>query len=161
MLLILQIIIIIISVLPSGRSLAPGPWPLPFPQSLLLTGCCMQSRRDTHGSYRLWHFIFFWDGSSSFLSWLLRSPFTICKGAVGQFLVPRSHRVITSGQNIIIIIISGSLPWGRFLAPTSSTSPYPQSSSSSPHINHSFLSFLYSDYSLNHFLILFLSKCFF
>src|SRR3989442_1744539 len=49
------------------------------------------------------------------------------------------------------IIISGSLPWGRFLAPTSSTSPYPQPSSSSPHIHHSFLCFLYSDYSLNHF----------
>src|SRR5437867_8533996 len=49
------------------------------------------------------------------------------------------------------IIIGGSLPWDRFLAPTSSTSPYPQLSSSSSHIHHSFLCFLYSDYSLNHF----------
>src|SRR5437899_3285695 len=53
--------------------------------------------------------------------------------------------------SFIIIIIIGSLPWGRFLAPTSSTSLYPLPSSSFPHIHHSFLSFPYSDYSLNHF----------
>src|SRR5206468_11741392 len=47
--------IIIISVLPLGRFVAPGPWLLPFLQSLLLTMRCMGPRRDTHGVYRPWY----------------------------------------------------------------------------------------------------------
>src|SRR2546425_8411748 len=42
------------------------------------------------------------------------------------------------------------LPSGRFLAPTSSTSPCPQPSSSFPHTHHSF-SFSYSLFPLTHF----------
>src|SRR5437867_282736 len=102
------IIIIIISVLPSGRYLAPGPCLSLFSVSSL-TGCCIGSRRDTHGVYRPWYFpqllhiewahgiegrflvfvpyflgdsFFLWRVSSSFLSCLLRSPFTISIGAV-------------------------------------------------------------------------------
>src|SRR3989442_364737 len=51
----------------------------------------------------------------------------------------------------MFIIVIGSLPSARFLAPTSYTSHYLQPSSSFQDTHHSFLSFSYSDYSLNHF----------
>src|SRR2546425_557608 len=55
-------------------------------------------------------------------------------------------------------IIVGSLPFsGRFLEPTSSTSLYPQPSSSFPHTHHSFLSFSYSYYSIITLILTFLS----
>src|SRR5437867_3091802 len=50
----------------------------------------------------------------------------------------------------IIIIIMHRLPLGRFQAPTSSTSPCRQPSSSFPHTRHSF-SFLSSTFPLTHF----------
>src|SRR5881296_3077604 len=53
-------------------------------------------------------------------------------------------------QHRIIIIIMRRLPLGRFPAPTSSTSPCPQPSSSFLHTHHSF-SFLSSLFPLTHF----------
>ena len=47
-------IIIIICVLPSGRSLVPGLCAFPFPISFFLTVCCTGHRQDTHGVYRPW-----------------------------------------------------------------------------------------------------------
>src|SRR2546425_831644 len=57
---------------------------------------------------------------------------------------------LSSIFQIIIIIIVRRLPLGRFPAPTSSTSPCPQPSSSFSHTNHSF-SFLSSLFPLTHF----------
>ena len=122
---------IIISVLPSGRFLAPDPCPVPFPQSILLTGCCMRPRRDTHGVHRPWYSpkrlptegahgtegrfqlwchtslgIHFSEvGSSSFLSRLLRLPFTICIDAVGQFSLFRFHRISQIHEPVITTLL--------------------------------------------------------
>src|SRR5206468_4856083 len=61
---------------------------------------------------------------------------------------------IYTHNGILVIIIMRRLPWGRFPAFTSSTSPCPQPSSSFPHTHHSF-SFLSSLFPLTHFLRLF------
>src|SRR3989442_557081 len=72
----------------------------------------------------------------------------------GRFVKLCQHGVCKSIANSNlhwkIIIIMHRLPLGRFPAPTSSTSPCPQPSSSFPHTHHSF-SFLSSLFPLTHF----------